>query len=115
MKREGRPILAPETEDIELEGNKFVVNMGDWYCKGEWLEKSKGTRGWWTLTGRPYIVRLEMVVISDVRVLERSVDKPLPTKLTRYFTCKVKEKTGKMEHGDCRILTMLKSSNPVMT
>ena len=114
VKREGEPVLALETEEIELEGDKFVANKGDWYCEGEWLEKLKRTRGWWTLTGRRYIVRLETVVMSDVRVLERSVNNPLPTKLTGYFTCKVKGKTGKMEHGDCRILTMLKSLSSVM-
>ena len=83
VKWEGEPMLALETEEFELDGNKFTVNKGDWYCEGEWLEKLKGARGWWTLTGRPCIVRLETVIMSEVRVLERSEEHPLPNKLTK--------------------------------
>ncbi|KAL7533170.1 hypothetical protein ACHAXR_005079 [Thalassiosira sp. AJA248-18] len=51
VKWEGEPVMALETEALELGGNTFTVNKGDWYCEGEWLDKLKGVRGWWALTG----------------------------------------------------------------
>jgi len=84
VKWDGEPQMAEETEEIELDGNTgdtFTVNKGGWYCQGEWLDKLRGAKGWWALTGIPCIVRLETLIMADVRVLERSEQKNLPTGL----------------------------------
>jgi len=94
VKWEGEPQMAEETEEIQLEGNTedtFTVNKGDWYCHGEWLDKLRGAKGWWTLTGTPCIVRLETLIMADVRVLERSEQNQLREGLTSDTVNKANE------------------------
>ena len=105
VKWDGEPTKALATEEIEVDGGeKFTVTEGDWYCEGEWLERLKGARGWWTLTGRSCIVRLETVIMADVRFLERSDANPLPPRTPHHSKEKADEmgawKVSDLDHAD---------------
>ena len=87
---DGQPELATQAETIVLANDTFTIYKGDWFCRGTWLEKLGGrnSRGWWNLTSRACIVRLETLIIGDVNVLEMSETNTLPTGLTRQASKK---------------------------
>ena len=64
----------------------------------------KGVRGWWTLAGRSCIVRLETVIMADVRFLERSDANPLPPQTPHHSKEKADEmgawKVSDLDHAD---------------
>ena len=88
---DAEPECAEEDTEIELEGQKFPVSKGDWYCRGVWLDKLHGAKGWWTLTDRSCIVRLETIMNANVRVLEQNEENTLPTGLNKVVLAQAEE------------------------
>ena len=67
---------------IQADNIKTVVKKGDWVIKGVWLEWLHGgrTTNWMTMTHgrRECLVKLEQVIIPNLKVRPVSNDNPLP-------------------------------------
>jgi hypothetical protein len=105
----GDPKQASKDNTFDLEGEKFTVYKGDWFCNGVWLDKLKGAPGWWTVTGQPCIVRLETVVNADVNFLEQSETNPIPTRLSRSAR-RIAENNGAWRMSDTDSLWIIQEA-----
>ena len=72
---------AERDERFEIEGEAFMVKKDEWYAKGIWLELVE--QHWWKTTSQSCIVRMQVVVDSDVEMLPISADNQLRSNLDR--------------------------------
>ncbi|EJK64880.1 hypothetical protein THAOC_14335, partial [Thalassiosira oceanica] len=66
------PYQAERTETITLDGESFDVREGEWICKGRWLDRLPNTTKWWYKTPQKCIVRLQVVIHPDLKLMPLS-------------------------------------------
>ena len=93
------PYVAEKDEEVDMgEGEQKVkVYKNDWICRGKWLQKLPRADGWWTMTDRSCLVRMQEVVHCNVPLRERSE--------TNRFRSRTPRETVRHadEHGAWRI------------
>ncbi len=77
------PTVADRDEEIELDGEQFLVKEGDIICEGKWLDKIPETTDWWYETEQRCIVRLQTVVDASIELMPISDENPLPSRMRR--------------------------------
>ena len=66
------PYQAERTETITLDGESFDVREGEWVCQGRWLDRLPNTTKWWYKTPQKCIVRLQVVIHPDLKLIPLS-------------------------------------------
>ena len=88
---------------IQVDNIKTVVKKGDWVIKGVWLEWLHGgrTTNWMTMTHnrRMCLVKLEQVLIPNLKVRPVSSDNPLPTGM-RHASRQIAKQRGAWRISD---------------
>ena len=72
VKFDSDPYQAERTETITLDDESFDVREGEWVCQGSWLDRLPNTTKWWYQTSQKCIVRLQVVIHPDLKLIPLS-------------------------------------------
>ena len=93
------PKKAEKDTTFNLDGNDFAVKEGEMYCEGVWLDKVPDTSDWYVETGQKCVVRMQVVVDTDVELHAWSEDNPFKRNLRGDIVQQAKEQNAKNISG----------------
>ena len=93
------PKKAEKDTTFKLDGNNFAVKEGEMYCEGVWLDKVPDTSDWYVETGQKCVVRMQVVVDTDVELHAWSEDNRFARNLSGDIVRQAREQNAKKISG----------------